>query len=256
MKRGLSTKLDGLTRALLGEVDFALERSKAAPDTSRRIDWLRSVFPREPSQIVQVLDAGCGYGFFVDALTALGCEATGIDVGSDRLTLARGNLSGSFIEGEVDEEFVATHRNQFHVVTLFHVLEHLRDPVAFLRNCSSLLAPGGLLQIEVPNLGDEFLTQQRAYRDFYWQLGHVSYFDNARLSLALYRAGAKEFTVRGVQRYGLRNLLNWLDQGRPQLIAPDYHVKGGPLLVRLEELYRRERERALACDTLIVEVKK
>jgi len=39
----------------------------------------------------------------------------------------------------------------FDVVTLFHVLEHVRDPLATVRKCRQLLNPGGLLVIAVPN---------------------------------------------------------------------------------------------------------
>jgi len=32
-----------------------------------------------------------------------------------------------------------------------HILEHLNDPISFLRECHRLLIPGGLLIVEVPN---------------------------------------------------------------------------------------------------------
>jgi hypothetical protein len=87
--------------------------------------------------------------------------------------------------------------------------------------------PEGRLLIEVPNLGDELLNYEVNYRHFYWQQAHLSYFDAARLELALRKAGIKDFSIRGVQRYGLRNLihLHWLDEGKPQLTAPTFRVK-------------------------------
>src|SRR5205814_1352458 len=41
----------------------------------------------------------------------------------------------------------------FDVVTAFHVVEHLPDPATALRNMLAWLAPGGLLIVEVPNVG-------------------------------------------------------------------------------------------------------
>ena len=202
-----------------------------------------------------MLDVGCGWGFFIDALARAGIEATGLDVSQERLALATAHLHGTFIQGEIDEAFVTVHHNRFQVVTLFHVLEHVRAPVTFLQQCLELVVPGGWLLIEVPNLGDELLNQQPQYRAFYWQRAHLSYFDAARLELTLRRAGLKDFAVRGVQRYGLRNLLHWLDEGKPQLTAPAFHATE-PILVRLEQLCRADRERALTCDTLIAEVRK
>ena len=232
---------DQQTRGLMGKADFALWQSKAAADTARRVTWMRSILP--PA------------GFFIDALARAGIEATGLDVSQERLALATAHLHGTFIQGEIDEAFVTVHHNRFQVVTLFHVLEHVRAPVTFLQQCLELVVPGGWLLIEVPNLGDELLNQQTQYRAFYWQRAHLSYFDAARLELTLRRAGLKDFAVRGVQRYGLRNLLHWLDEGKPQLTAPAFHATE-PILVRLEQLCRADRERALTCDTLIAEVRK
>lgn len=59
-------EVDGQTRSLMGEMDFSLWQSKAAVDADRRVGWLRSVLPDRGRE---VLDVGCGYGFFVDAAT-------------------------------------------------------------------------------------------------------------------------------------------------------------------------------------------
>lgn len=243
---------DSQTRSLMGEADFSLWQSKTAADTVRHVNWLRSILPAERGE---VLDVGCGYGFFVDALARAGYRATGLDVSQERLALATKHLHGTFIKGEIDEALVETNRSRFQAVTLFHVLEHIRTPVALLRQCSDLVAAGGYLLIEVPNLGDELLDQHAEYRAFYWQRAHLSYFDAARLELMLRRAGLGDFVVRGVQRYGLRNLLHWLDKQKPQLTVPAFQTTA-PILQRLEELYRADRERSLCCDTLIAEVRK
>lgn len=242
---------DRQTRNLLGEVDFEQERRNAGFDTARRVRWVRSLLPDGGT----VLDVGCGYGFFVDAMVQAGYDAAGIDMSEERYALARRSLRGTFIQGEIDEPFVAAHVNQFSVVAMFHVLEHVRAPVVFLQRCFSLVAPGGHLLIEVPNLGDELLSEQPEYRAFYWQRAHLSYFDAARLGLAMDRACLPNPRIRGVQRYGLRNLVHWLDEHKPQLVAPDFQATE-PILWRVEELYRADRERSLSCDTLIDEVRK
>lgn len=241
---------DSQTYNLMKKADFALWQCKAAADTARRVRWLCSVLPDGKG-----LDVGCGYGFFVDALTRAGYRATGVDISQERLALAKAHSSGAFIQSEIDGAFVAAHRNSFQAVTLFHVLEHVCAPINFVCQCFELVAPGGWLLIEVPNLEDELLAQQAEYRAFYWQRAHLSYFDAARLELTLRRAGFGNFSVHGVQRYGLRNLLHWLDEGKPQLTAPEFQATE-PILVRLEQLYRADRERALTCDTLIAEVQK
>lgn len=201
-----------------------------------------------------MLDIGCGYGTFVDATTKAGYMATGLDVSEERMILAKTHQQGSFIHGAINEDFLQNNYKRFHVVTSFHVLEHIQDPVTYLAQLSKLVAPNGYLLIEVPNLADELLIHNEKYREFYWQRAHLSYFDAARLELALRRAGLKHISIQGVQRYGLRNLLHWIDEGKPQLTSPAYQASN-PIIRNIEEHYNDLRERTLTCDTLIVEVK-
>jgi hypothetical protein len=71
----------------------------------------------------------------------------------------------------------------------------------------------------------------------------------------LLAAGLKQFSVSGVQRYGLRNLLHWLDEGKPQMNAANFNATE-PILARIEQLYRDYRQCALNCDTIIAEVRR
>lgn len=243
---------DRQTRNLMGKSDFLLENNKATEDTTRRIQWLQSVMPAERGG--EVFDVGCGYGTFVDAITKAGYMATGLDVSEERMKLAKTHQQGLFIHGTINDEFIKNNCKRFHVVTLFHVLEHIQDPVTYLTQLSKLVAPNGYLLIEVPNLADELLSHNEEYREFYWQRAHLSYFDAARLELALRRAGLKHISIRGVQRYGLHNLLHWIDEGKPQLTNPAYRSSNS-IIRNIEEHYNDLRERTLTCDTLTVEVK-
>jgi len=243
-------RADRQARNLVSDGDLALWRAKAAQDTARRVDWLRRVQPDRAT----VLDVGCGYGFFVDALARLGYDATGIDLSTERHRLARSSHAGTFQEGVVDDELARAREGRYAVVTVFHVLEHLRDPIAFLGRCYRLVSPGGRLLVEVPNHADELLQASAPYRAFYWQLAHLTYFDPERFELVLRRAIEGTISVGGVQRYGVRNLLWWLERGEPFLGVE--RTDGGPLLDRLERLYREDRERDLHCDTLVAEVRK
>ena len=48
----------------------------------------------------------------------------------------------------------------FDVATIWHVLEHVPDPAAVLRKVRSLLRPGGILAVAVPNEANFFLRQR------------------------------------------------------------------------------------------------
>jgi len=242
---------DSQAENIMGDTDLEVWWKKSIDDTQRRAKWLQSLV-----NAGKILDIGCGYGFFVDLLAQSNYDPVGIDVSAARIELAKTHLKGNFLRGWIDDqEFIKANQEQFSAVTLFHVLEHIRNPTKFLQQCFEFVAPGGYLLIEVPNFDDELLEQQPNYKNFYWQVAQMSYFTPSTLQYALSEAGLTQFTIRGVQRYGLRNLLHWLDHGKPQLSAPSFQ-ETQPILQRLEELYKRDREERLTSDTLIVEVRK
>jgi len=240
---------DMQVRGLFDTVDLEMLRKKAVDDTERRKKWTTS---KLNSKQDKVLDIGCGYGFFVNALEQDGYPTVGIDISEDRIELAKTH-QGTFLQRYIDGEFVNEHKHKFKVVTLFHVLEHIRNPVKFLQLCSGLVADDGYLLIEVPNLKDDLLNTSDPYKRFYWQRAHLSYFDASRLELAFFRAEFQSYNIAGVQRYGLRNRLHWIDTGTPQLIDPDYKTSEQALRI-VERIYREDRERTLTSDTLIAEV--
>lgn len=96
------------------------------------------------------LDVGCGSGGALGVAAALGWQVAGIEVDEAAAAKAR-RFTGELHVGDVLTAPFAPGR--FDVVTAFHVLEHVPDPVAVLRRAIAWLAPDGLLIVEVPNAG-------------------------------------------------------------------------------------------------------
>jgi SAM-dependent methyltransferase len=245
--------LDMQARNLTEKIDIETWGLKSQFDTKRYLRYVSEASSNCKNK--DLLDIGSGYGFFVDAAVQAGYDATGIDVSEARITFAKKNLNGSFIKGDITDEFVASHHKKYSIITLFSILEHVFDPTIFLERVLKLLTPQGYLIIEVPNLNDELLLHVKEYRSFFWQKAHLSYFDPGRLELTFLKAGIKTFTICGSQRYGLGNLLFWIKEKKPQLNSPDYYTNH-PMLEPLEQLYRNDREKRLKSDTLISFIKK
>ena len=242
-------RADGLALDLFEQVDVESIKQSSECDTKRRAEWVY----RKNRNHGKILDIGCGYGFFVDRLTKMGLDVTGMDIGTERLNWAKQNLAGSFIEGQLNDEYTKAHPNRYHVITMFHMLEHVQKPHALLKTCMSLLIPKGRLLIEVPNVYDELIKKNEEYNNFYWQHAHLSYFDYARLELLFRRSGCENFSIAGLQRFGIRNLIHWIDTGKPQLTKAEF-IYEEPALKRLELLYSEDKEKTLMCDTLIAEI--
>ena len=96
-----------------------------------------------------LLDLGCGAGRFLLAAQALGWRVAGSDVSAAALAIARSVLDAPLVEGTAAE--LVARPERYDAVTAFEVLEHLADPVPFVRAALQLLRPGGHFFATVPN---------------------------------------------------------------------------------------------------------
>jgi SAM-dependent methyltransferase len=98
----------------------------------------------------RVLDAGAGGGEVVYVLRRLGVDASGLEPDERYARHAREVLGVPVSTGFIqDVEFPAA---SFDVVTMYHALEHVEDPLAILSRLRSWMTEGGVLLIEVPHV--------------------------------------------------------------------------------------------------------
>ena len=91
------------------------------------------------------LDIGCGQGFYVRALRALGWNAFGLE----RYPALPMTVPTVF---QADAHTLPVPSGTFQLVTCWHVLEHLAHPRTCLQEAYRVLRPGGLLLVEVPHM--------------------------------------------------------------------------------------------------------
>lgn len=95
-----------------------------------------------------MLDVGTGDGRFLRTCRELGYDVVGTEVSEAGASYAR--KDGFDVKmGQITDVELA--RENFDVVTIWHVLEHVPEPRAVLRKVHSLLRPNGILAIAVPN---------------------------------------------------------------------------------------------------------
>lgn len=124
---------------------------------TRRARWLRETRGLPvPAPDATLLDVGCGSGAFLARMRDAGYAVQGLEVDAEAVAAARAaGLSvahGTLDDGVLELTGGAGPRH-FDVVTAWHVLEHVHEPVSFLRRAAAHLKPGGRLVVATPNLG-------------------------------------------------------------------------------------------------------
>lgn len=116
----------------------------------RQIELLKNEFPRET---IELLDAGCGSGHFLRILTKIpGINAVGIDLNPLAVEACQTSglkaICGNFEDVLSQQRFGVS--PSYNVVTLWHVVEHVADPVGLLTQAKELLTDGGYIYFSVP----------------------------------------------------------------------------------------------------------
>lgn len=163
----------------------------------------------------QVLDVGCGRGVLLAELADRGFEVHGVERSA---AAAAGADPRARIRIASDLAEVAHPADSFDAVLIWHVLEHLRDPVASVREIHRILRPGGKLVVAVPN----FSSLQARWAGAAWfhldLPRHVFHFSLAALRRLLVQSG---FACESEHHFSLRqNPFGWIQSSlnrRPDL---------------------------------------
>lgn len=96
-----------------------------------------------------LLDIGCATGYFLKAMAERGWSVQGIEPSPFASAYARDTLHLDVQTGTLQD--FDSNGQQFDVITLWDVLEHVHDPLKTLQQVSSLIKPNGLVVISLPN---------------------------------------------------------------------------------------------------------
>ena len=96
-----------------------------------------------------LLDVGCGGGLFLGMMRRRGLRVVGLDFSREAAGIAWRRQQVPALAGDLQR--APLRAGSFAGVTMFHVMEHLYDPRAYLGAARELLAPDGRLVVQVPN---------------------------------------------------------------------------------------------------------
>ncbi|CAI6081306.1 Ubiquinone biosynthesis O-methyltransferase, mitochondrial [Paenibacillus sp. JJ-100] len=128
------------------------------------------------------LDIGCGMGHYLDLASPYFAEIHGIEPSKFVMSIA--SDKGYFIKNDYFHEGVYPN-TRFDVITIIEVLEHLENPLGFIKDAANLLNENGILLVEVPN--GQRIFEKRLYNNLCTD--HIQYFSISSLTILARRAG-------------------------------------------------------------------
>jgi SAM-dependent methyltransferase len=141
------------------------------------------------------LEIGCGPGLMLASFQRRGWRVLGIERSEAAAEAARRLLGVHMVTTSLE---ALPAEATFDLIIMFHVLEHIDEPLSLLRECAKRLAPGGHLIINVPNFAS---WQSRAAGSKWFHLDtprHLIHFTPQTLAATLERAGLRLTGVRFV----------------------------------------------------------
>lgn len=110
---------------------------------------------RAPFEGLTLLDIGCGGGLVAEPMRRMGFAVTAIDASAKNIGTARAHAEPQGLDiayrAATVEQLEAEGAGPFDVVLTMEVIEHVADPEAFIRSCSRLVAPGGMMVVATLN---------------------------------------------------------------------------------------------------------
>jgi 2-polyprenyl-6-hydroxyphenyl methylase/3-demethylubiquinone-9 3-methyltransferase len=104
---------------------------------------------------LRLLDIGCGGGLLSEPMRRLGFAVTGVDASERNIGVARAHAEETGLEIDyrcaTAEQLLAEGAGPFDLVLNMEVIEHVADPGQYLRDCTKLVAPGGLMIVATLN---------------------------------------------------------------------------------------------------------
>jgi len=140
----------------------------------------------------KTLEVGCGNGIVMSQIEKYyGCIVSGCDLNISALRNASSG-KGDLYFYDIDRKY-ADFKEEFSTMLLFDVLEHMKDPVNFLKSAAFHIKPGGRLIIDVPAF-------QLFYGRYDRMVGHYKRYDIPSLNKELRLAG---FSIERSTYWGL-----------------------------------------------------
>lgn len=171
----------------------------------------------------RILDVGCAYGFFLKVARDSGYKPYGLELNKEIAITASEISKCKVYSGDLKK--LAKKIGKFDIITMFDVIEHLKNPDEYIKICRGLLRRNGLLVIETGNI-ESWLSKVQKPK---WRLIvpniHLFYFSKTTLKKSLEK---NTFRVISLQTVGFYRTLGQtvfrLTKKFPAFLSPLFNI--------------------------------
>lgn len=157
------------------------------------LKWIKSFTSPSSNKL---LDVGAANGYFVELANKDGFNACGIEISNSAVEWAK-KLNRPVSQGTLE---TMKDDNCYDVITALDVLEHVPEPLNFLKIAHSKVARDGIILINVPYVGSFFSRISRKNWHAYLPPEHWMYFNKKSLKSMLRMAGFEVVTSRVISK--------------------------------------------------------
>jgi 2-polyprenyl-3-methyl-5-hydroxy-6-metoxy-1,4-benzoquinol methylase len=171
------------------------EESERIRRFEKKIELIRDYFPKKG----KVLDVGCAAGFFLKVMKKIGYDAYGLDISSAACEYAMNYCDFKIFNGDIYKAKFMDHF--FDIVTLWDVLEHLRDPELVLGELYRIMKNQGAIVIETLNIDSWNAKILKSRWPLYFPDYHLFYYNTKFIIKLLNKIGFKIIKIFPIQTY-------------------------------------------------------
>ena len=161
------------------EIDGARDSYKKDRFGKERIEILKSQIGDLKGK--KLLDVGCGTGWFLELCKEEGLECYGQELGSELAEYTSKRTGIKIFNDKISD--ISGFDNFFEIIVLFDLIEHLEDPVDFIKILKNKLVEGGIILIFTPNFNSFGISKLKENSSLLIPTDHICLFSPKTLEV-------------------------------------------------------------------------